>query len=245
MQSVVETEAGTVRLLVTWQSPDVRAFWRIGVLSHLGYAYEFEYVNGVDDVPGFVPFVGLQDVKQTYASETLFPVFAERMMDTRRHGFDEWLRQLRIESGASPLEILARSNGTKGSDTIQLFAVPQVGTDGSTSCQFFVHGVRYVEGASELIDTLLPGQELTIQEHPENTWDSRALIVAKDGSKLGYIPGPLLQYVHALRGRDGCALKVVQVNPESMGSHFRLLVGVSGNLPFEFDVLASMKASTL
>lgn len=246
MQSVLDRAVDDVRLLVTWQSPEVRAFWRIGVLSHSeADGYEFEYVSGVANVAGFVPFAGLQDLSRVYKSATLFPVFAERSMDPRRRGFEEWLRQLHVDSSASPMEILSRSHGTKGSDTVQLFAVPEVQPDRSTTFQFFVHGVRHVPGASERVESLRPGQELEIQEHPENTWDARALIVAKDGGKIGYIPGPLLELVHALRADGACSLKVVQVNPESMGSHFRVLVESSGRVPEDFDVLASMKAATL
>src|ERR1700712_1609571 len=113
------------RLVVTWQDPATRAYWRVGVLTHSeDTGYEFEYVAGLEQVPQFVPFLGLDDPSKIYTSESLFPAFAERVMDSGRVGFDGWLQKLHMNHGASPMEILARSHGSRGTDTVQLFAVP-------------------------------------------------------------------------------------------------------------------------
>jgi len=232
------------RLLVTWQDPATRAFWRIGVLTHSDTTgYEFEYITGIEVLDGFVPFLGLDDVRQVYRSSELFPFFAERMMDPGRVGFDAWLQRLHMEATASPMEILAKSHGSRGTDTVQLFAVPRVDDERFTATQFFVNGVRHVEGASDRIEELKPEQRLSIKEDPENDWDVRALIVTTDGAPLGFIPGPLLDYVHVLRASQSWGFEVVQVNPVEMGNHFRLLVQISGQLPADYDVLLSMKAS--
>jgi hypothetical protein len=243
MLSTDERQIDSARLLVTWQDPETRAYWRIGVLSHsISEGYDFEYVDGVEQLDGFVPFGGLDDTRKVHHSSELFPIFAERVMDPERDGFAAWLTRLHLDPAATPMEILAKSHGSRGTDTVQLFQVPTIDDKGRTRAQFFVHGVRYFKDASARIDLLQVGQPLSIVDRPENSWDSRALLVADDGAELGYVPGPLLEYAHAIRDVGDIRVRVAAVNPESMGTHFRLLVEVEGTLEPDADLLASMMA---
>lgn len=248
MQSVEALHPATgalETLIVTWQNPKTRTYYRIGVLAHdaQGDTYTFEYVDGVDSVADFTPLVGLESTSAIHTSTKLFPVFAERIMDDRRPSFDEWLRALHTDKHASPMEILARSHGKRGSDTLQLFSLPEPLPDGRAQDKFFVHGVRHLIGASDRIDTLDPGQGLDVIDDASNVVDSRALIVAADGTKLGWVPGPLLSYVHSLRNSEGWRCTAVQTNPASSGSHQRLLVQVEGTYPAGQNMLEDFLAS--
>jgi hypothetical protein len=224
-------------LVVTWQNPETRTYYRIGLLKHdlPKDVYTFEYVAGIESVEDFSPLVGLEKIDTVHVSAHLFPVFAERIMDRRRPSFDEWLRDLHAEPFASPMEILARSNGKRGSDTLQLFAMPMDSGDGVSRDKFFVHGIRHLDGAEARIENIYPGEILDVVDDPANRVDQRALIVAANGEGLGWVPGPLLGYVHSIRQTKDWACVALEVNSESAGLHQRLLVEVRGSILPDVD----------
>lgn len=199
------------RLLVTWQHPESRLISPVGLLEFDGHAYRFRYIESALTVPGFRPFLGLRDLKGDYRSNELFPLFDTRVMSPRRPDYGTYLGRLGLGSDASPMEILARSEGRREADTVQLFPVPEVAPDRSTRCQFLVHGVRYVlrddPDAAERFDTLQVGQPLQLVPEPENPVNPRALLTTTTGDsrgRLGWAPNLLLDYLHAVRasGRD-------------------------------------------
>ena len=55
----------------------------------------------------------------------------------------------------------------------------------------------------------------------------RALLVTQDGVRLGYVPDPLLDFVHDIIATD-YELLVERVNPPEAGLHMRLLVRLRG-----------------
>jgi hypothetical protein len=55
------------------------------------------------------------------------------------------------------MEFLDRSGGRRGGDTIELLAEPTTTVDGTSSCTFLVHGVRYNSEAEATIDSLRQG----------------------------------------------------------------------------------------
>ena len=57
--------------------------------------------------------------------------------------------------------------------------------------------------------------------------NERALVVTRDGHRLGYVPDPLVDYVHVIM-REDHQLVVERVNPAEAGLHMRLLVRLSG-----------------
>jgi len=240
---LVETQGNTdlETLIVTWQNPDTRTYFRIGLLRHtLEDLYSFEYVNGIETVEDFTPLVGLEDMAAIHFSEKLFPVFAERIMDSRRPGFDAWLESLRTDRSASPMEVLARSNGKRGSDTLQMFPLATPDAEGLAQVRFFVHGIRHLPGALQRVDGVSAGQALHIVDDSTNEVDPRALIVAADGGGLGWVPGPMLSYVRILRDSSHWKCEIEQVNPVSAGPHQRLLVVVEGEAPERSALIDSL-----
>jgi hypothetical protein len=209
----------TDQLLVSRQDPTTRRFVRVGTLAFDGALYTFSYEPGAER-----PLPGLP-LGSTHQSATLFPIFAERVIDPRRPERIETLAHLGLPREAGPFEVLAISGGGRTGDTYELTPLPH---PGDVSLQFLVHGVRHLTPAErDAIDRLVPGDRLSLRLEPDNPVDDRALLVTDNGARLGYVPGPLLEYVHEIM-RSRYELTVERVNPASAGLHMRLLVRLDG-----------------
>jgi len=216
MTTVLKTD----RLLVSRQDPSSRAFARVGTLTFDGATYTFTYDRAAER-----PLPGLP-LGRAHVSATLFPIFAERVMDPRRPEREATLEHLGLAPDAGPIEVLAVSGGGRTGDTYELTPLPHAG---DVSLPFLVHGIRHLtadERAS--IDRLRAGEQLSLRCEPENPVNGRALLVTQDGCRLGYVPDPLLDYVHAIVKRD-YQLRVERVNPAEAGLHMRLLVRLIGH----------------
>jgi hypothetical protein len=211
----------TDELLVSRQDPTTRRYSRVGVLSHDGHTFRFEYDDGVTRaLPGLR--LGRQHV-----SDSLFPIFAERVMDPHRPERAETLEQLGLGADASPLEVLAVSGGGRTGDTYELTPLPQ---PGPVSLPFLVHGIRHLTAEERAaIDDLQPGDRLELRCEPDNEYNERALLVQQGGGRLGWVPDPLLDHVHRIVDAP-FELVVERVNRPEAGLHMRLLVRLSGVL---------------
>jgi hypothetical protein len=211
----------TDELLVSRQDPETRLYSRVGVLSFDGHVFRFTYSDGVTRAMPGLP------LGRVHESESLFPIFAERMMDPHRAERAETLKALGLDSEAEPLEVLAVSGGGRTGDTYELTPLPQ---PGRVSLPFLVHGIRYLTPEERAaIDDLKPGDHLELRCETDNPVNERALLVRQDGQRLGYVPDPLLDYVHRII-ESPYELVVQRVNPVEAGMHMRLLVRLTGQL---------------
>ena len=223
-------------LIVAWQDPESRRYHAVGLLSRAeDDLYRFRYLDEAKSLPGFRPFLGFSDLQGDYTSSHLFPLFAERILDEARPDRISLYDALDLVSTAGPMEFLARSGGRRAGDRIQLLPTPSV-VNGHTSCVFLVHGVRYLDGAADAIDQLQPGDELALEPEPNNPIDPNAVLVTQDGTRLGWVPNPLLSYVRAVMRSADARLTVVRANSRELGHHMRLLVRIEGTLPEGFVV---------
>jgi len=108
----------TDELLVSRQDPETRRFSRVGVLSHDGGTFRFKYDDGVTRALPGLP------LGRAHASESLFPIFAERVMEPHRPERAETLEHLGLGAEAEPLEVLAVSGGRRTGDTYELTPLP-------------------------------------------------------------------------------------------------------------------------
>jgi hypothetical protein len=208
--------------------------------------YEFAYLRNVQNVPGFLPFLGFSDLHRRYTSQRLFPLFTERILDPARPDRPGWLTALALNQEAGTMEILARSGGHRPGDTIEVLPEPRVDAVGATTCVFMVHGVRHQEGASERISLLAPAERLRIVEQPDNRVNPRALLVTSDGAQpLGWVPDPLLDYVHVVRGQGDLTVTVLRANGPEAGQHLRLLVRLEGQVPPGYRAFSGTAWETL
>jgi hypothetical protein len=211
----------TDELLVSRQDPETRRYSRVGVLSHDRHIFRFRYD---DDVTRALPGLPLGRVHE---SESLFTIFAERVIDPHRPERAETLEQLGLGAEAEPLEVLAVSGGGRTGDTYELTPLPR---PGPVSLPFLVHGIRHLTPEERAaIDDLQPGDRLELRCETDNEVNERALLVGLNGDRLGYVPDPLLDYIHRILERP-FELIVDRVNPVEAGMHMRLLVHLTGEL---------------
>jgi len=220
----------SIQLLVTWRNPQTRRYHAVGLLWRTRDAYHFRYLDSAGKLDGFRPFLGFSSLGREYVAPHLFAIFAERVLDEARPDRLSLFDALDLGADAEPMEFLARSGGRRAGDTIELLQTPAISDSGHTSCVFLVHGIRYSDGASDAIEHLSTGQELRLLSEPENPADPGAILVTDDGIRLGWVPSPLLDYVHAVMDAGQSRLTVVRANSPEVGHHMRLLVRLEGSV---------------
>lgn len=231
------------RLIVTRRGVDDSIYRALGYLDKVAHSddapsFEFTYLAKAAADPKFVPVVGFRDAKRRYRSTRLFPSFADRVMSAKRPDRPQYLEALDLESDADAWEILSASGGHREGDPIELISLPEYdGTSGSTTAHFLAHGVRHrSDEASERISALVPGQRLTLEPEPMNKHNPKAIRVSDGALHLGFVPDPLLDYVHAVIDCGGHKLRVVRANSAEAHPHLRLLLRLDGSCErFVFD----------
>ncbi|HZR54222.1 MAG TPA: hypothetical protein VFB06_32575 [Streptosporangiaceae bacterium] len=212
----------------------------MGLLDYDGERYRFAYIRHALSVKDFRPLLGFRDLHRAYSSETLFPLFAQRVMDPRRPDYQRYIERLGLDEEAGPWEQIERSQGRRQGDTIQL--LPQPSTEGGTlTCLFLANGVRHVPGALRVLDgqpievtkdqvdsalaRLSPGDALRLASEPGNEANPLALVVMAPASvPVGWVPNLMLEDMHELMARADVRLTAEHVNGRDAPPHLRLLV---------------------
>jgi hypothetical protein len=225
------------RLVVAWQHPDSRQISPIGFLSYDGRGYRFAYIRHALDVEDFQPLLGFPDLRRSYHSEDLFPIFAQRAMDPRRRDYQGYLTRLGLDEEASPLEQIARSQGRRHGDSIQLLPEPEVSGDELTFL-FLVNGTRHVlkpmtlegqelhvstEALENVLARLRHGDPLALVPQPENPKNDLAVVVIGMAVPLGWVPDLLLEDLHELLDRAFVTVTVDRANGPDAPWHLRVL----------------------
>jgi hypothetical protein len=207
-------------LFVAWRAGDATSgVW--GPVGRLDYAhplYRFCYTRGARSVGGFHPFSQMDDLEQVYESESLFPVFANRLLSPSRPEYEAYLRWGGFDSHSQPdpIAILGVTEGIRQTDSIEVFPCPVPDADGCFVNKFFLHGIQWMPpAAQERIGRLDEGEELYVMTDPCNVCDPKAVAVRtdRDRTMIGYVPrylasdvGTLLsncdpQYIHLMVDR--------------------------------------------
>lgn len=220
----MSTMTRTTRLLVTRRDPHTGAYAPVGELTRdpQTQRYAFAYRPGVTrKLPGL-------PLGTVSTSDVLFPLFGHRITSPRRADHGDTLGLLDLEPAAEPFEVLERSGGRSATDTLELTPIPD---PGPFEVHFLVHGIRHLDEEEQArIDTLEPGQSVTLTPEPDNEVDCLAVLVTDDGHRLGYVPRPLLEYVRPAMGHPH-ELTVERINSPAAGFRMRLLVRLAGHLP--------------
>ena len=222
------------RLLVTIRratEAGVGSYIPVGFLSHMSDRFSFSYLKSAVADPEFRPLFGFRRTDLVYESDSLFPLFGERIMSAKRPERPDYLRTLHLDDQSEPWEILGRSGGRRIGDTIEVIPEPVVAGDGSFTATFLVHGVRYRSEQSQArITRLRSGEKLSVERDPGNEASSFAVKVMCDQElHLGFVPEPLAEFVCRALPNDP-ELLVVQANGPDAPPHLRLLVRLSGRL---------------
>lgn len=229
-------------LFVAWHSTEVdNPTWGpVGRLDYDGQLYRFCYTHGARTLSGFSPFEEMPDLEQVYESESLFPLFDNRLLSPSRPEYDAFLRWGGFSHGASPdpIAILGVTQGIRQTDAIEVFPCP-VPAEGGYFNKFFLHGIRWMpQAAIERVNRLSDGERLFVMPDPCNPFDPNAMAVRtdKDRMLIGYVPRYLAQDVQELLW--GCdpecvELFVQRVNLDAPLQH-RLLCRMSACWPQGF-----------
>lgn len=65
----------------------------------------------------FRPLLGFPDLRGSYSSDELFPLFAQRAMDPRRPDYQRYVERLGLEGEPGPWMQISRSQGRRQSRT--------------------------------------------------------------------------------------------------------------------------------
>ncbi len=227
-------------LYIAWQDPETRRWHTVGRLSHEHGDYRFTYTRGALASPRFEYLGRMQDKRQVYHSETLFPLFANRLLDASRPEYPDYLTWMGVDDSADALELLARSGGRRGTD--QLCVYPEVEPDekGEMALYFFSHGLRYLTGTEQqTIGRLESGDALQMTPDNDNDHDRYALLLeTAEPVRVGYCPRYLNQDLRLIQQQTPIRLKVERANPDAP-LQFRLLCKAVFVLPVGFELYAT------
>lgn len=227
-------------LYVLWQNPMSRRWLPVGQLSKPDTDFEFRYTKGADIDAGFVPFGRMNDLDEIYRSKILFPLFSNRILAESRPERVEFLEWLDVANESSePIDILARTGGTRATDQLVLYPKPMPNSAGRYETNFFCHGLRYIdEAAAARIATMKTGDPLFPMYDVRNTADTDAVAIRSNDPSmlLGYVPRPLARDARACI--DGSLpsrmdFRVRRVNPDAP-LQFRLLCRLETDWPTGF-----------
>jgi hypothetical protein len=218
-------------LFLAWQDHKSRAWFPVGRLTFNGQKYQFIYIQGAKQAQklcGFKPLLSFPQLEEVYESDYLFPVFANRLMSSARPEYKDFLKRLNLVENTTDLMLmLARSEGKRETDSLQVFPYPELDEPGHYHLHFFAHGLRHLPNCSiQRIDSLKAGEKLWLAHEFQNPYDSQALILTtEDHHFLGYCPKFLVSYVFDILHRNPQAVevKVEQVNLSPTPLQFRLL----------------------
>ena len=238
-----------IRLLVAWQNPQNREWIPIGNLYYENNLYKFCYVEGVrkakeEGFTYFTNFAEMNDLESIYTSPTLFPQFANRVLAKSRPEYERYQKWLMLDSSSTPLEELAKNNGVRVTDNIELYKIPT--KSDKYIVEFFSHGISHlIPSYQERVKSLQVNEKLYLMRDLQNEYDNNALLIRTKGPMelVGYVPRIYAGDFTKLLGN--ASLRVKQINQDSP-MQFQLLCEfsadwVDGFKPFceeEFESLA-------
>jgi len=133
-------------LYLAWQEPDSRRVVAIARLLKLNGDYEFAYINAVEEATrqGFQPLLSFPDLSTVYITSDLPPLFTNRLMPKSRPDFPGYITELGLTAEqAKPFAVLARSEGRRATDSLEVFSGPLPFADGYEGF-FLARGVRHL-----------------------------------------------------------------------------------------------------
>lgn len=203
LRSEVDLSTSRRSLLLVWQSPASRRFIKVGRLDLLAEGkFAFHYLPG--DAADTEPLVldDYPELDRVYVSDELPAFFANRVMSSSRSSYPQYLAWLgideRLETMSLPIEVLARTGGSRVTDTFHILDVPVYLEDHFTS-RFFVSGISHTEEAEHVLVSVTNGTALALQLDQDNPGNPRAVLInTSDGRKIGYVPDWLCADVHDL-----------------------------------------------
>ena len=242
------TEHADRRLYATWRHPEglIRP---VGILTRRvsdqpngEVLYRFVYVKAAEQLDGFRHLPGLPELHEVYESAQLFPVFRNRQMPRRRPDYAEYVTELDLDLRADPFEVLARSEGWRATDRIEVFAYPERTPEGDLKTLFFARGIRHLDGAADAVSDVRPGDVLDLVDDTDNDVNPRAVLMSdRTGERVGWVPDYLVDMIHELRESFEVGVEIIakHVNPVTTPPHMRLLCRLRAPWPEGYEPLSA------
>ena len=231
-------------LFVTWREPEglIHPVGRLTKrVSEGAQLFQFVYVKNAEQLTekGLPLLPGLPDLYKFYESKILFPVFRKRQMPRKRPDYEEYLEKLDLPIGTDPFEVMARSEGRKLIDRIEVFAPPTRNEHGALTTLFFARGIRHREGALEIVKNLKVGDQLTLADEPDNKVNSLAIhLDSKQGGPIGWLPNYLINTVRDIRqlaGHDAVTVTADHINEPEVAPYMRLICRLTSPWPDGYE----------
>jgi hypothetical protein len=225
---------------LSWQCSKTREWFPVARIGQYNGEYSFRYTHGALEAKniGFQGLAGFSDFEKTYLSDTIFPVFQNRIMNKSRPDRDEFLSWIELDNETySPFEELARTGGIKATDNLQLYPIPSE-VAGKYKVQFFSHGISHLpDNYKDRTNCLSHKDKLYLCADLQNEQDVNALFLrTSDPVELvGYAPKFFAKDFLELfnKSKDSFEIVVVKVNKDAPES-LRLLCEISCDWPKGF-----------
>ena len=240
-------------LLVLWQHPTTREIVPIGRFMRDGDVYTFIYTRAVADIADFRPLPGLDDLNRRYESTRFPAVFDQRVMETDRPDFAEYMASIGLDpADATPWEQIVESGGSRAGDTLQFMQVPTA-SGGRARARFFANGVRHVAAQKRSVGgrmvqvtgdeqetalrALSVGDAVWLEAEDGNPADVCAVLVTTDGVPVGWVPRALSASVRRLLESGPVSATVGRIGAPGTPPHLRLVLDLDVPAPanFQFD----------
>lgn len=221
-------------LFLAWQDPVGRRWFTIGRLEHREGVYKFEYTRGAKEAEnyGFQPLVAFPNLERVYESESVFPLFSNRLLSPQRPEYEDYINWISIsKENPEPIAILARTGGSSETDTLEMFPCPEP-VDGLYKFYFFVRGLRHqLQASSERATQLEQDEKLLLMSDLQNPFDEMAIALRtsertrRDMHLMGYLPRYLANELNKFQVDElrKAVVRIVRVNPPPAPIHFRVL----------------------
>ncbi len=207
--------------------------------------YRFRYIGGAaraQEEAGFPLLIEFPKLDESYESSELFPLFQNRVMNSARPDFADYLRNLDLSEGADPIEILAANGGSRVTDAYEVFPKIVKDDDGRFVCRFFLHGWRPAcaagaagrhvnQSAQKRIVLLKPNEKLYLTLELTSPATGLAVqIQTEDYHMIGWSPRYLVHDLTMAIAESPTKYKVsvVRINPQPAPSKQRVLIEMRG-----------------
>lgn len=235
----------THHLFVTWRHPD-------GLIHPVGRLtrsvsgeveqYGFVYLKNAETLDDFHLLPGFPDLYRVYSHDELFPLFRARQMPRQRPDYSEYVETLGLDTSADPFDVMARNEGRKLIDRVEVFAPPTRTASGNLTTLFFARGIRHRQGASDVVAGLQAHDRLRLVDETDNNTNPRAVLVnTHNNQPVGWIPDYLVDTVHELRnltGEDVVEVTAEHVNPPETEPYMRLICRLTAPWPDGYEPLS-------
>jgi len=232
-------------LFVSWQDPLRRRWYPVGRLTYEAHVYRFVYTAGAKEAENFSPFFGMRQLDGIYESETLFPIFANRLLSEARPEYSKLIEWLSLDAKEiDPFIILSLTGGIRKTDSLEIFPCPAPNSNNDYELRFFSRGLSHEpEATQQRVNLLSQGEKLFLMKDLQNKYDVHALVLRTDDpvTIVGYCPRYLAQdlnYLLEKNGSENLEFTVDKVNPDAP-MQLRLLCKVSSPWPEGFSACAS------